>query len=329
MTNQEKINEHIMKHTDCLQKKFGYQDVYKVADKILNATVAGKHYATLKFLQQYCIALNVEQSSAFGFRSGDPRQFKELNSVKNDWKFVVAEDVGVGFNVTTSQKESEPGISSSLQPEQTMEYSKFPDYYKQYSWNGKHKLFGYPSDSYPNFPWITSLEKRFAWLRDNSVKQKTTSIYLIKEMIEWGGSQGGVLQKFNDGSGEVNLLELIQEIIANLDSPKGAISCALKLPGLGLTYASKLLRFLNPGKYGALDSRIRGALLKRKLLPKIYDGNFNSMVNGYLEFLRFLNNLKSQLEDKRVEKPNCSLSKTGFWRLSEIEMALFSWAELQ
>ena len=80
---------------------------------------------------------------------------------------------------------------------------------------------------------------------------------------------------------------------------------------------------MKPEKYGALDSKIRGSLLKRNLLRKINDGNFNSMVNGYLEFLKLLNNLKSQLEDQRVNKHDCSLSNTGLWRPSEIEMALF------
>jgi hypothetical protein len=310
MTNQENINEHTLKHTDCLKKVFGYQDVYRIADDILNATAAGKYYATLKFLQQYCTPVNIPQSNVSGFRSGDPRQYKELNYVKNDWEFVVAEGIEVGFSVSKSQKEYEPGISISLKTERSMELTNFPDYYKQYFWNGKHKLFGYPSDSYPNFPWIASLEKRFNWLRDNSVKQKTASQYLIKEMIEWGGSQGGVLQKFNDGIGEVNLLKLVQKIIANLDSSERAIKSSLSLPGLGLTYASKLLRFMKPERYGALDSRIRKALFKRQRLSKIYDGNIDSMVNGYLEFLKLLNTLKSQLLTLQIRKPDCSLSNT-------------------
>ena len=327
MTNQEKINEHIMKHSDCLEEVFGYYDVYKIADEILDATVAGKYYATLKFLQQYCTPVNVAQSSVSGFRYGDPRQYNELNSVKNDWEFVVSGSVEVGVNLSKSQKENEPGISISLQKEQSMELTRFPDYYQQYSWDGKHKLFGYPSDSYPSFPWIDSLEKRFTWLRDNSVEQNTASKYLIKEMIEWGGSQNGVLQKFNDGSGEINLLELVQGIIANLNSPEKAITISLALPGLGLTYASKLLRFMKPEQYGALDSRIRRALLKRQLLRKINDGNINSMVNGYLGFLKLLNTLKSQLKAQQIKKPDCSLSNTGLWRPSEIEMALFRWAD--
>ena len=207
--------------------------------------------------------------------------------------------------------------------------NNFPEYYRNYCWEGKHKLFGYPADSFPDFSWIESLEKRFIWLRDNCEVRNTASIYLIREMIEWGGSQNGVLQKFNDGCGEVNLYLLIREVIRNLDEPENAIRCALAFPGLGLAYASKLLRFMRPGVYGALDSRIRGALSNQNLLPRIYDGNLNSMVTGYLGFLEILARLNTQLQEQAVRKPDCKLSCAGIWRPSEIEMVLFRWAELQ
>ncbi|WP_444916467.1 hypothetical protein [Microbulbifer sp. JMSA003] len=208
-----------------------------------------------------------------------------------------------------------------------MNLSQFPGYYQQYEWNGKHKLFGYPADTSPEFSWIASLEKRFIWLRNNSQIENTASKYLIQEMIEWGGSQNGVLQKFNDGSGEVNLYDRVQEIIININNPRSAISFALQLPGLGLTYASKFLRFMEPGIYGALDSRIRTALLNEGVLQRIHDGNTNSMVNGYLAFLDYLGKLRDELESQHIRKPDCVLSCTGMWRPSEIEMALFCWAE--
>ena len=208
-----------------------------------------------------------------------------------------------------------------------MDLIQFPMYYQQYRWNGKHKLFGYPADSSPEFNWIASLEKRFIWLRNNSRIENTASKYLIQEMIEWGGSQNGVLQKFNDGSGEVNLYDRVQEVIENIKNPRAAISSALKFPGLGLTYASKFLRFLEPGKYGALDSRIRAALLREGVLQRIYDGNANSMIGGYLAFLDYLEILRVGLEKQQIRKPDCALSCTGLWRPSEIEMALFCWAE--
>src|SRR3990172_4894502 len=109
-----------------------------------------------------------------------------------------------------------------------IEYEKFPGYYMNYLWSGKHKLFGYPPDSFPEFNWIASLEKRFQWVVKNYAANNSASKYLLQEMIEWGGSQNGVLQKFNDASGEVNLFEVVGDVINNLSSPKKAISSALQ-----------------------------------------------------------------------------------------------------
>lgn len=209
------------------------------------------------------------------------------------------------------------------------ELNSFPGYYQNYYWESKHRLYGYPADSYPDFSWIASLENRFVWLRENSKAKNTTSIYLLREMIEWGGSQNGVLQKFEDSCGEINLYLLTQDVIQNLDNPEKAIHAALTFPGLGLTYASKLLRFMKPCVYGALDSRIRGALSEQGLLPKIYDGNKNSMVAGYLTFMELLDSINAQLQEREVLKPICNLSDAETWRPCEIEMALFRWAERQ
>jgi hypothetical protein len=209
-----------------------------------------------------------------------------------------------------------------------IDYSKFPEYYKNYVWSGKHKLFGYPPDAFPEFLWIASLENRFAWVVRNYSANQSASKYLLQEMIEWGGSQNGILQKFNDGCGEVNLFIVLQEVVNNLSDPRSAISSALRLPGLGLTYASKLLRFMQPEMYGALDSKIRKALNTRERLPKIYDGNHDSMVSGYLEYVRLLNEIKERLNTKVIKKPACGLTDGGDWRASEMEMALFYWAAL-
>jgi hypothetical protein len=207
-----------------------------------------------------------------------------------------------------------------------IDFKKFPEYYKNYDWSGKHKLFGYPPDAFPEFRWIASLENRFGWVVHNYSANNSASKYLLQEMIEWGGSQNGVLQKFNDGCGEVNLFEVIQSVINNLSEPREAISSALFLPGMGLTYASKLLRFMKPEMYGALDGKIRKALYEEGELPKIYDSVYNSMVSGYVDFVELLRAIKDRLQKEGIKKPACSLNKEGPWRSSDIEMSLFSWA---
>jgi hypothetical protein len=209
--------------------------------------------------------------------------------------------------------------------------NNFPDYFRHYAWEGKHALYGYPGDQFPEFKWILSLEGRFAWLRLQHGTRPTASIYLLREMIQWGGSQNGILQKFDDGIGEVNLYQKITEVIANLADPRDAIEAALGVPGMGLTYASKMLRFFDPDTYGALDSRIKKALYERvpNAIPKIHDGNVNSMANGYVEFIAYLGSLKEDLDRRKIIRPECNLPPcrgTAGWRAADIEMALFSWA---
>lgn len=209
--------------------------------------------------------------------------------------------------------------------------NNFPKYFRSYRWDAKHALYGYPADKFKEFEWIFSLERRFAWLRLHCGSNNTASIYLIKEMIQWGGSQNGTLQKFEDGIGEHNLQHLMLNIVANLGSADKAISAALELPGMGLTYASKMLRFLDPEHYGALDRRIRKAFNKKTsgILPKTYDSQESSMVNGYVAFTNYVNDLKFQLDKAGVCRPDCDLPEgagPAKWRSADIEMALFVWA---
>jgi hypothetical protein len=214
--------------------------------------------------------------------------------------------------------------------------ARFPEYFEGYEWNNKHHLYGYPADSFENFSWITSLEQRFEWLKNNHARANTASIYLVREMIQWGGSQNGVLQKFDDRIGEINLYECMKDIIGTLENTNAAIEKALKMPGMGLTYSSKLLRFLDPEKYGALDNRVRKAIEKHAgeieiKIPDITDGNVNSMIKGYSAFINYVEWLKGQLENAGIARPACALprgnSETG-WRAADVEMALFRWAEL-
>ncbi|MSO22753.1 MAG: hypothetical protein EXQ58_05750 [Acidobacteria bacterium] len=64
-------------------------------------------------------------------------------------------------------------------------------------------------------------------------------------------------------------------------------------------------------------------------MPKIYDGNEGSMVTGYLAFLRYVEQLRGELESRAVQRPLCNLGLAlGMgWRAADIEMALFKWAE--
>lgn len=206
--------------------------------------------------------------------------------------------------------------------------------FEAYKWNNKHKLYGYPPDQYPKFYWINSLEQRFKWLGCSySQPPQQAGIHLIREMLAWGGSQAGRREDFDDAFSNgytrdyqvMSIYALFNETVCNLEVSQNAICSALKFPGMDLTYASKLLRFLNPNQYGALDSR----LCKELELPKMTTPRQKAL--GYCNFLEFLRQLRQYLEDNEIERPDCSLARannTG-WRLADIEMALFQWAERQ
>jgi len=211
--------------------------------------------------------------------------------------------------------------------------TKFPEHFRAYRWEDKHPRHGYPADQFPNFEWIASLERRFAWLRQNCQARRTAAIYLIEEMLHWGGTQSRSLQRLRDGLGEFHLQPTLQAVIEHLDDPARAIETALKIPGFGLTYASKLMRFLDPDRYGALDNRIRAAVEATApgVLPVIRDSQPASMIKGYAAFTAYLATLKAALAADGIERPACelpaALSGPMYWRAADIEMALFSWAD--
>lgn len=212
-----------------------------------------------------------------------------------------------------------------------LDLNKIPQYFCEYSWNSKHSLYGYPADMYDQFEWIVSLERRFEWLKNNCEKENTASFYLIKEMIQWGGSQNGTLQKFEENLGKYNLHQLMLDTLSSLTSREKSIATALQFPGMGLTYASKMLRFLDPEHFGALDNRIRNAF-KEKLpdvLPTIFDSSHQSMITGFAAYTKYIETIKNQLNGERIMRPKCALpigANETHWRAADIEMALFAWA---
>lgn len=208
--------------------------------------------------------------------------------------------------------------------------NEFPAFFRAYSWsNANHQARGYPGDQYPSFPWIKSLEERGAWLTAQPVVAAAPTDY-VRELLAWGAGKNDPRMRFEVGLGNVSLLGAFEPVVANIADPKAAITAALQIPGCGLTYASKLLRFLRPDMHASLDGRIREAMLKTGLLGKIYDSNENSMVKGYVAFQGLCADLVAQLDAAKIARPACNLpaaaTATG-WRVADVEMALFAWAD--
>lgn len=200
-----------------------------------------------------------------------------------------------------------------------------PKYFSSYSWGSpNHGLYGYPADAPPGFRWIRSLEERGAWMAaERRVEVPPTEFF--REIIAWGGG-GNVRARFEAELGQVNLLERFNVVLQNLDEPGRAIEAALELPGLGLTYGTKVLRFLRPDIHGSLDEQIRKHLAQSGDLMPIHHSSWK---RGYVAFQALCTSLVAALDQRGIERPECGLargsSRTG-WRVADVEMALFAWA---
>jgi len=203
------------------------------------------------------------------------------------------------------------------------------DCFRAYRWsNARHGLRGYPGDAYPQFDWIRSLEDRGARV-GVLLDQGITPTDYLREILAWGAGSNDPSMKFEAGLGSVALIEILRQVVASLEDPREALRAALRIPGFGLTYASKLLRFLKPEIHASLDSRIRQALQQNDLLPNIHEYD-SSRIDGYVAFQALCTDLCAQLETAGIKRPSCALlpgtTSTG-WRVADVEMALFAWAD--
>jgi hypothetical protein len=200
-----------------------------------------------------------------------------------------------------------------------------PVLYRAYHWEGRYHQ---PNDFAPDnwvhgFPWIRHLEDEFA-------DQENITLDQVLQVLRWGDNVRNI-QRVQDLNAPEQLIAsttaaFAQGVAENWDA---AIRALFAINRIGLTYASKLLRFRFPSHVGALDTRLRDAL--GGLLPRIYDGDDdwhrNSMVEGFAAFRELLTVVRNRLVDADIEFPGYpDIDGNQPWTLAGVEMALFSWA---
>lgn len=181
------------------------------------------------------------------------------------------------------------------------------NWYQKYEWRG---------DTFENgFPWIRSLE------RSLSQKARKCGYLDMEDLIaiaEWGGNQRGLIQRLRRNNQPAGIHCATRRAISNISDPEEALRELLSIKQWGLTYASKTLRFVCPEHYPALDRRLRKGL--GCSLPPIWDGHINSMVEGYVSFLKTCRGIQAAT---KTENP---LRTDKSWFIADIEMALFAYA---
>jgi hypothetical protein len=127
----------------------------------------------------------------------------------------------------------------------------------------------------------------------------------------WGGSPY-VAQKIIAGNAgqTAKLCKAFRDSLNDLQGEKvgPAIETLDAVQGMGISYASKHLRMLDPSNAVVLDKRISDGL------------GYELTISGYLEFLGHCKAISERLERAGIE---CSRSAARTWRVSDVEMAIF------
>ena len=225
--------------------------------------------------------------------------------------------------------------------------SKLDRFLASYDFPRLYRSFSWKSDTYgAGFPGISSLELR--------LRGKTDQITLtnIKAVKSWGCPKGTSREEIEgtsirDQESLVlfgNRLSDISLIRENPGNPAGLL--AESVNRVGPTYASKVLRFVMPEQYGAIDTRqvsvfgedgpddnTRGWLPLRVMEGPngryIGSANSDSWFKGYGVWINILRYFAGKLPDT-CPHPDLFVEKglrcKGIWAAADVEMALFALA---
>lgn len=223
---------------------------------------------------------------------------------------------------------------------------KFEEELHKYRWEGSfHKKLGREPDKWPEFKWIRDIERRtHGELSENGHLSRDCAI----EIIKWGtGGRHGPLNianNINDWEERTQcaytkkkeiptVLENHRDIVNGVGEAYLELAIHKKnIKGLGLTYFSKILRFMNPDKFGARDAKFLSSLFKKGW--KDANGNTFSLNLGHyedrkaearaygrfcwvLQVLAAYQNRIGLLDDGKEKRK---------WRAADIEMSLFGFA---
>ena len=154
-------------------------------------------------------------------------------------------------------------------------------------------------------------------------KAETLGYFDVQDLCaiaEWGGNQHGIKQRMQSENTPDQVKRATSLTITQLDDPAGAMWAIASVNHWGVAYGSKTLTFMRPTEYGILDSWIQKALVH--VIPRIRDGNANSVVKGYVSYLKCCRELQTN-----VAAPPPVATTNGQWRIADIGQGLFEFAK--
>ena len=274
--------------------------------------------------------------------------------------------------------QNRPFEPRSLSPELTgklddfLAQHDFPCLYRSYSWESRS--CGWEKDTYQDgFPSILRLEMQLSGetehitpydthsagfldiIRQFSGKTERISLYDIKSVKQWGCPKGTSRQSIeNTYIKEESFFQELGERLSDVSlierdpgNPAGVL--AESVSGVGPTYAGKVLRFVLPAQYGAIDSRqvrvfgednlsnnphqwLPLRAMERRTGWEIESTDEHGWHRGYGIWIDILRYLGLKLREKDIKCPHPprfvdeGLRDSGVWTCADVEMALFAYA---
>lgn len=206
--------------------------------------------------------------------------------------------------------------------------------FQRYRWRGRFHERVLDTNSGPfaadslshGWPFIAHLEERGRGLAETvgagRPLDEQEAREFIAEVIMWGGSQRGLLGRFRRGNPATvtqvaPLLRAVVKACLKRELVTGdveqALDLAMQIRFIGQTYGSKLLRFIDPARFPAIDSRINAFYGTRVGLAR-------DPARGYGQWWSLVGSKTAQLSQQGEAVPGAP------WTAARVEMAAFQFA---
>jgi hypothetical protein len=211
-----------------------------------------------------------------------------------------------------------------------MPVAAFPLYLTKFN----NTRFKYHVPGFPKYgPLTEHIEELGGSLAHNNFHNEHQLLNFIhRVMVDWGGNQGRrIIGEFLDQNPIQVIAQIFEDahdrlsvIHPNIDARIYVVNDALgKLVGLnklGVSFASKLLKFLAPNHVVVLDSLIeRGLGYSTSYFSYTQNGHDINVYSGYGNFLKDCHLILIELQRQGIPCPG----RPAGWRVSDVEMAIF------
>ena len=149
----------------------------------------------------------------------------------------------------------------------------------------------------------------------------------VLDIFDWGRGRQYKGRFENHKDNTIPIVQTrIREAYKQRNKPERAYRSVTDLRGLGLTYGSKILMFMDPENYVALDGWHMGPMLGA-LIGVARSDSKRSQVQAYTKFLDVCRDIQRQaiapVPCHPVAYPNFPKDHKGRWLLSDIQQAIF------